>query len=104
MSARIQIRRDLALNWFTNNPILTEGELGYETDTGKLKIGDGVQLWRNLEYFQETTNNVTSVAVPSTPTSAGAAGTISYDNNYLYVCISNNSWQRIEWSTSTWTT
>jgi hypothetical protein len=51
MAARIQIRRDISTNWTTNNPILTEGELGYETNTSKLKIGDGSSSWNSLEYF-----------------------------------------------------
>ena len=38
--ARIQLRRDTSSNWTTANTILTEGELGYETDTDKVKIGD----------------------------------------------------------------
>jgi hypothetical protein len=37
-----------------------------------------------------------------TPTSAvanGTAGTISYDNNYIYVCVANNTWMRSALST-----
>ena len=38
MAFRVQIRRDTALNWATNNPILLDGEFGYETDTGSAKL------------------------------------------------------------------
>jgi hypothetical protein len=41
MAVQIQIRRGTAANWTSANPTLAEGELGYETDTGKLKAGDG---------------------------------------------------------------
>ena len=34
-------RRDTASNWTTNNTVLLAGELGYETDSKKFKIGDG---------------------------------------------------------------
>jgi len=34
----------------TNNPVLPQGMIGYESDTGKVKIGDGVSDWNTLEY------------------------------------------------------
>jgi len=46
-----QVRRDLADNWTSNNPILSSGELGFEEDTGKLKVGDGSTEWSSLPYF-----------------------------------------------------
>ena len=42
MAVRIQLRRDTASNWSTNNPILRPGEVGVETDTLKFKIGPSV--------------------------------------------------------------
>jgi len=50
MANRIQIRRDLSANWTNFNPTLAQGEPGYELDTGKIKYGDGVSLWSELEY------------------------------------------------------
>ena len=47
----IKLRRDTASRWFKLNPILAEGEPGFETDTGRLKVGDGEQRWRELNYF-----------------------------------------------------
>ena len=52
MSTQIQFRRDLAANWTTNNPTLSVGELGLETDTNSYKIGDGATDWVNLGYNQ----------------------------------------------------
>ena len=54
MAIQIQIRRDLAATWTSDNPKLAQGEIGYETDTGKLKIGDGVTAWTGLSYFSGT--------------------------------------------------
>ena len=51
MAFRIQIRRDTSLKWSTNNPVLLQGELGYETDTDCIKIGDGINPWNDLEYL-----------------------------------------------------
>ncbi len=42
---KIQVRRGTAAQWTTANPILSAGEFGYETDTGKYKIGDGTTAW-----------------------------------------------------------
>jgi major tropism determinant Mtd-like protein/collagen triple helix repeat protein len=48
---RFELRRGPAAEWVDENPVLAAGEPGYETDTGKFKIGDGVQVWNNLPYF-----------------------------------------------------
>jgi len=46
----IRIRRDISSNWSSKNPILKVGEPGLETDTRKLKFGDGTTQWNNLPY------------------------------------------------------
>lgn len=51
-NADMQQRRDTAANWTSNNPTLKAGEVGYETDTGRLKIGDGSAVWTSLSYFE----------------------------------------------------
>jgi hypothetical protein len=47
---RIQVRRDPAATWAAANPVLAAGEPGLETDTGKIKYGDGVRAWNSLPY------------------------------------------------------
>src|ERR1700722_9439808 len=51
MSQTIQFRRDLSANWTSLNPEMAQGEIGLETDTGKIKIGDGLTAWNSLAYF-----------------------------------------------------
>jgi len=51
MASKIQIRRDTASNWTSANPTLSNGELGLETDTKKLKAGDGSTAWTSLAYY-----------------------------------------------------
>lgn len=46
----IQNRRGTASQWATANPVLAAGELGYETDTNRFKIGNGSQNWNSLSY------------------------------------------------------
>lgn len=52
MSVRLQFRRGSAAWWTAANPILAAREPGYETDTGRLKFGDGVTAWTSLGYFE----------------------------------------------------
>jgi hypothetical protein len=67
MAHRLQYRRDKKANWLKYNPVLMEGEVGYETDTRRKKIGDGVSTYSELEYehllnvTQETGDNETLV-------------------------------------------
>lgn len=51
-TARIRLRRDTAANWTAANPVLLNGEVGFETDTRKLKLGDGTTAWTSLLYVQ----------------------------------------------------
>ena len=51
MATKIQVRRDTTVNWATLNATLASGEIGFETDTGKFKIGDGSSSWSALDYF-----------------------------------------------------
>ncbi len=51
----IKLRRDHSLDWMRINPILANGEPGFETDTGRFKIGNGVNKWLELEYFYSGT-------------------------------------------------
>lgn len=58
MSAIVHIlmRRDTSTNWRTNNPLLYQGESGLETDTGNVKMGDGLSRWNALPYMASYIN------------------------------------------------
>ena len=51
MATRMQQRRGTAAQWTGANPILAAGEIGFETDTGKFKIGNGSSAWSALNYY-----------------------------------------------------
>ena len=51
MPQRVKLRRDPAATWTSRNPILADGEPGFEKDSNALKIGDGVTPWNSLPYF-----------------------------------------------------
>jgi hypothetical protein len=40
-----------AADWTTINPVLEKGEIGHETDTAKVKIGNGTTAWNSLGYI-----------------------------------------------------
>jgi len=52
MAIQVQIRRGTASEWSSANPILAEGELGYETDTSLIKVGNGTSNWNSLSYIE----------------------------------------------------
>ena len=61
-------------NWAARNPILLSGEIGFETDTGNQKIGNGIQNWNKLHYYGspghwgEFSSNANQTATANTPT------------------------------------
>lgn len=52
----IQLRSDTAANWASVNPTLAVGETGFETDTGKLKVGTGSSDWNSLIYVTDASD------------------------------------------------
>lgn len=64
MAIRIQTRRGTAAQWTSANPVLAAGEQGYETDTGKIKVGDGTTAWSALPY---PVDDAAAAAVDATP-------------------------------------
>jgi len=79
MATRMQQRRGTAAQWVSVNggdgPILEAGEIGFETDTGKFKIGDGTNHWVDLDYFVDANSTVN----PSFGSSITFEGTTSND-------------------------
>ena len=75
MAVIIQLRRDTAANWTSNNPTLAAGELAIETDTDFYKIGDGSTAWTSLGYssLPSGTAPLASPALTGAPTAPTAA-------------------------------
>ena len=62
MADLIQIRRDTAANWTSANTVLAQGELGAETDTSKIKIGDGSTAWSSRAYLIDVGGYLTATS------------------------------------------
>jgi hypothetical protein len=75
MATRMQQRRGTAAQWISTNagagPVLNAGEMGWESDTNKFKIGDGVNNWTSLDYFADI-NSTVNPAFGSSITFEGA--------------------------------
>jgi hypothetical protein len=79
MTARMQQRRDTAANWTSSNPTLAAGELGLETDTGKIKIGNGSTAWTSLSYSAAGTVTSVTAGTGLTGGAISSSGTIAID-------------------------
>ena len=55
MTTRMQQRRGTAAQWTAGNPVLASGEIGFETDTTKFKIGNGTTAWNSLVHYASAT-------------------------------------------------
>lgn len=91
---KIQLRRDTAANWSTNNPTPSAGEPCFETDTGKLKIGDGVTAYNNLPYQGDsgsTPTNMVTVDTDQTITGKKVFLQPNTSNKGLNVALGSNA-------------
>jgi nanoRNase/pAp phosphatase (c-di-AMP/oligoRNAs hydrolase) len=80
MATTIQIKRGLASQW-TANAVLAKGEIGFETDTGKFKIGnEAQQTWANLPYYVAVDVSATDVV---SATHASGKTTVSLKGGYV---------------------
>lgn len=78
MPTQIQLRRGTAAQWTSANPTLASGELGVETDTGKIKVGSGSTAWTSLLY--------------SGGTPAGSTGQLQFNTSNQFAASSNLFW------------
>ncbi len=72
---QIQARRGTAAQWTSANPTLAAGEWGYETDTGKVKIGNGSTAWNSLGYTGA--GDIEGVTASTGLTGGGTSGTVT---------------------------
>jgi len=69
-------RRGPAAEWTADNPKLSDGEPGFEEDTGKFKMGDGIHYWSDLPYF---INQTQIQALIDSAVINGVAGKSAYE-------------------------
>lgn len=80
MAVKIQLRRGTTSQW-TSNIVLSAGEVGVNTETKQIKVGDGSTTWGALPYFASgTITSVTAgngITVYTTAGSSASSGAIS---------------------------
>ena len=95
-TVRIQVRRGLAADWSSVNPVLAAGEMGYETDTNKFKFGNGTGAWSTLAYGASDTPGVTEIAQDAinAALAVGTGLTKTYNDgaNTITVAIDDTVW------------
>ncbi len=72
---QIQVRRGTASQWTSANPTLAAGEWGYETDTNKVKIGNGSTAWNSLGY--QGAGDIEGVTAGTGISGGGTSGTVT---------------------------
>ena len=84
VQTQIQVRRGTASSWTSTNPTLAAGELGFETDTGKFKIGTGAATWTSLTYAGGGQNTLTTYQYTATSGQTTFSGVDSNGNTLSY--------------------
>jgi len=83
MAVNILLRRGTASEWTASNPILLEGEVGVETDSKKLKVGDGLTVWASLPYI--TLTPTAAASLYATIANPSFTGTVTLDTGVTLV-------------------
>jgi hypothetical protein len=76
MSSIIQLKRGTAAAWTSANPTLNAGEVGFETDTKKMKVGDGSTAWTSLSYTA-TDGDISGVTAGTGLSGGGSTGAVT---------------------------
>jgi len=84
ITAIITIRRDTSSNWTAANTILADGEFAKETNTGKIKLGNGITAWNSLAYFTgdvKSVNGQTGIVLVNEVPNGGTTGQVLAKNS-----------------------
>jgi hypothetical protein len=84
VQTQMQVRRGTASSWTSTNPTLAAGELGFETDTGKFKIGTGASTWTALSYAGGGQNTLTTYQYTATGAQTTFSGVDANGNTLAY--------------------
>ncbi len=83
-------RRDSTNNWTNINPVLGPGEIGYDTDEKKFKIGDGTSAWNDLVFYESGSGSAYTpgrgISIASDEISVNARSSqFAFNNGEMYI-------------------
>ena len=87
MAVKIQLRRGTTSDWSTANTVLSAGEVGVNTTTSQIKVGNGSTAWNSLSYFssgtitQITASTGLKLNTVAAATSTGGVVTLEVDTS-----------------------
>ena len=85
-NSTVKVKRATAARWASQNPVLAAGEIGYETDTRKMKLGDGTSSWTQLSYLvADGTGAVGGSGGQAATIRIGTVTTLRYNQNATVV-------------------
>ena len=87
-NSTVKVKRATAARWASQNPVLAAGEIGYETDTRKMKLGDGTSSWTQLSYLVADgtgTGTGTGTGGQAATIRIGTVTTLRYNQNATVV-------------------
>ena len=93
MATRMQQRRGTAAQWTAANPVLAAGEIGFETDTSKFKVGNGSSTWGNLKYFTDAESilgGISGVDLPATLNTLNELAAAINDDPAFFTTVATN--------------
>ena len=92
MATRMQQRRGTQAQWTAANPVLAAGEIGFEIDNNRFKVGDGTNHWDDLNYFvdiESVLGGVSGVDLPAALDTLNEIANALNDDAGLYNTLSN---------------
>lgn len=87
LNTRHKQKYDTSSNWVINNPVLLAGELGFESDTNKFKIGNGTSSWNDLSYVSVDGGGGSTILYSTTGQNTDGAMTQKAVTDALPQCI-----------------
>lgn len=93
MATKLQIRRDTAANWASSNPVLASGELGLDTGSGRIKVGDGTTAWSSLPSLGgfDSSNTASNWTSANTTLGLGQVG-LESDTKLIKIGDGTTAW------------
>ena len=88
----MQQRRGTQAQWTAANPVLAAGEIGFEIDNNRFKVGDGTNHWDDLNYFvdiESVLGGVSGVDLPAALDTLNEIANALNDDAGLYNTLSN---------------